>query len=175
MGRYLIFIFIIVALGLPFSGCSKKKPPPPKKKAEVKKEIEIKPEELKPLTEEPVKKSEGYVYNPAGRRDPFAPLIVLRREAKGAEEAKRPPGTLESYDIGDFSLLAIVKKRDRYYALLLAPDNKSFTVNEGDTIGLHNGKVKEISRDRVVIVEYTIDYKGNKKPREVVLELHKEG
>jgi len=173
--RYLIIVFVLASLLLPFSGCSKKKPPPPPKKAGVKKGIEIKPEELKSLAEESLPESKGYIYEPAGRRDPFAPLVVVRREAKAGGEKRRPLGTLESYDIGDFSLLAIVKKRGRYYALLLAPDNKSFTVNEGDIIGLHNGRVEEISRNRVVIVEYTVDYRGNKKPREVVLELHKEG
>jgi type IV pilus assembly protein PilP len=173
--RPLIIIFIVTALILPLSGCKKKTPPPPRKKAEVKKEVKVKPEKPRPLIEEETTKVNGYVYNPAGRRDPFSPLIVLKRKKKGTEEAQRPPGTLESYDIGDFSLLAIVKKGYRYYALLLAPDNKSFTVNEGDTIGLHNGKIEKILGDRVIIVEYTVDYKGNKKPREVVLELHKEG
>jgi len=172
--RLATIILLVIMITLPFMGCEKKKSPPPQKRAKVKKGVEVKPEKIESLVEETATKTEGYLYNPQGRRDPFAPLIVLRRK-KASKEVKRPPGTLESYDIGDFSLLAIVKKQNKYYALLLAPDNRSFTVNEGDTIGLHAGRIEEISRDRVVIVEYTIDYRGNKKPREVVLELHKEG
>ncbi len=172
MKRPLIIIFLVIAITFPVSGCKKKTPPPSPqaKKTDVKKEAEVKPETL---PQETIARSRGYVYEPAGRRDPFTPLIVTKK--KGAEKVKRPPGTPESYDVGDFSLLAIAKKGNKYYALLLAPDNRSFTVYEGDVIGLHNGKIEKITNERVIIVEYTEDYKGNKKPREIVLELHKEG
>jgi len=155
---------------LPLSGCKKKAPPVPKK-PDVKKE-EVKPEALpQPTTPE----SKGYTYEPAGRRDPFIPLIETKKAKKGKEGEKRPIGTLESYDVKDFALIAVVKKGDKHYALLRSPDNKSFTVNEGDIIGFHSGKIMKITENRVIVVEYIEDYKGHKKPQEIVLELHKEG
>jgi len=171
--RLVIIIFLVAIIPLPILGCKKKPPPPPPKaKKPLVEKAEVKPESIIP---EVVTKSKGYIYEPGGRRDPFAPLIVMKKKKKAGEEAPRPPGTLESYDIGDFSLLAIVKKGYKYYALLLAPDNRSFTVNEGDIIGFHNGKIEKIMEDRVIIVEYVEDYKGRRKPREIVLKLHKEG
>ncbi|GAB4536763.1 MAG: pilus assembly protein PilP [Thermodesulfovibrionia bacterium] len=166
--RALIIILLTIVVAIPVSGC--KKAAPPEKKPEVKKE-EVKPDVSAETTTSQVK---GYTYEPAGRRDPFAPLVELKKTKKTAK-GERPPGTLESYDVGDFALIAIVKKGDKFYALLRSPDNKSFTVNEGDIIGLHNGKIEKITDNRVVVVEYIEDYKGNKKPKEVVLELHKEG
>lgn len=173
MGRlkeFSIIILLILLITVPISGC-KKKAPAPAKKPEVKKE-EVRPEAL---TQPTVPETKGYTYEPAGRRDPFTPLIEIKKAKKGPAKGERPPGTLESYDVGDFTLIAIVKKGSKYYALLRSPDNKSFTVNEGDIIGLHNGKIERIMDNSVVVLEYIEDYKGNKKPKEIVLELHKEG
>jgi len=112
---------------------------------------------------------QGYIYEPKGRPDPFVPLIETAREEK-----PKITGTIESYNITDFTLIGIATGKQRY-ALLVAPDNKAYTVKEGSILGLHKGKVKEIKSDRIMIVEYIKDYKGVLKPREVVLELRKEG
>jgi len=114
---------------------------------------------------------EGYIYQPGDRRDPFAPLIVptLKAETKGTVTARI--GTLESYDITEFALLAIAKKGDKYYALLITPDNRSFTVYEGSGIGLHKGRVEDITGNKVVLVEYSKDYRGDSRPKQIILEL----
>lgn len=115
----------------------------------------------------------GYVYDPGGRRDPFEPLVDIKK--RKIEEKPHALGTLEGYDITDFRLLAIVDKSGRQnYGLLLSSDDKSFTVRIGTVIGLHDGRVKEIQPDKIVIEEYIEDYKGELRPRQVVLELRKE-
>ncbi|NOZ67666.1 MAG: pilus assembly protein PilP [Deferribacteres bacterium] len=115
-------------------------------------------------------KQEGYVYQRRGRRDPFTPLIVPLKKQK---KDKSKVGTIEGYDLNEFALTAIAKKGDEYYALLVTPDNRSFTVKEGDTIGMNNGKVKEITSDKVRMVEYIRNYKGELRPRQIILEFHK--
>jgi len=116
-----------------------------------------------------------YIYDPAGRRDPFSPLVEITR-IKKAGKTPRTLGTLESYDIAEFKLIAIVEKSGgQYYGLLLSADNKSFTVREGTVLGLNKGKVKGITSNKVVIEEFIKDYKGELKPRKVDLELLKEG
>ncbi|MBI5739968.1 MAG: pilus assembly protein PilP [Nitrospirae bacterium] len=114
---------------------------------------------------------EGYIYQPGDRRDPFVPLIVptQKAEAKGTPAARL--GTLESYDITEFALLAIAKKGDKYYALLITPDNRSFTVYKGSGIGLHKGRVEDISGGKVVLVEYSKDFRGDLRPKQIILEL----
>lgn len=132
---------------------------------------EIKPETI--VQKAPDVKEESYAYEPGGRRDPFIPLVEVTKRKKAGKKP-RTLGTLESYDIADFKLIAIVEKKGgQYYGLLLAADNKSFTIREGTILGLNKGKVKEISPDKVLIEEFIRDYRGELKPRQVVLELRK--
>ncbi len=132
---------------------------------------------LKPVPEAEVigvDKEEDYFYESKGRRDPFMPLIEIKK-VKKAGDKPRPMGTLESYDIADFKLIAIVKKKGQeYYGLLRTADNKAFTVSKGTVLGLNNGKVKEITLGKLVIEEYIKDYRGELRPRQVVLDLRKE-
>jgi Tfp pilus assembly protein PilP len=112
----------------------------------------------------------GYIYDRKNRRDPFVPLIIPTKKFK---KDNRKIGTIESYDITEFTLAAIAKKGTKYYALVVAPDNKSFTIHKGDIIGINGGKVESITRNKVVIVEYTRNYKGELKPRQIILEFRK--
>lgn len=114
---------------------------------------------------------EGYVYQQRDRRDPFAPLIVPKKKAVKIEGTRA--GTLLSYDVSDFTLAAIAQKGGQYFALLTTPDNRSFTVNKGTTIGLYKGKVQDILKNKIIIVEYSSDYRGELKPRQIILEFHK--
>jgi type IV pilus assembly protein PilP len=111
----------------------------------------------------------GYVYNRRDRRDPFVPLIV----AKKVETKDRQTGTLESYDISEFDLAAIARKGEEYFALLVAPDKRSFTVYKGTVVGLSKGKVADISDDKVKLVEYSRDFRGKLRSRDITLELNK--
>lgn len=113
----------------------------------------------------------GYIYDQAGRRDPFMPLITPKRSLQPRAAVKA--GTIESYDVKEFSLSAIVKKRDGNYALLVTPDNRSFTVSVGTVIGLHGGEVAEVTDDKVILVENSKDYRGKLKQNKVTLEFHK--
>ena len=113
----------------------------------------------------------GYIYDRRNRKDPFSPLISPVRTLKEKDASKL--GTLEGYDLGEFRLSAIANRGNKYFALLITPDNRSFTVNKGNKIGLNRGKIKKISSNEVVLVEYTRNYKGELKPREIILEFHK--
>jgi len=117
---------------------------------------------------------EGYVYQPRDRRDPFMPLIVPKKKTETKLTDAGRLGTLESYDISEFALLAIAKKGVKYYALLVTPDNRSFTVNKGARIGLNKGRVEEITSNRVVLMEHVKDFRGEIRPKQVTLELLKE-
>jgi|Deesub1362A_J573_1020465.scaffolds.fasta_scaffold01601_13 type IV pilus assembly protein PilP len=150
------------------SGTELQKKPAIKKKI-IQQKIEKEYEEMQQaLLESPIL-HKGYVYERRGRRDPFEPLIKPKRVKKKGTKI----GTLESYDLSDFTLMAIAKKGSEYYALLVTPDNRAFTVVKGMRIGLNNGRVKEITSERVVLVEYSRDYMGELKSRKIILELRK--
>ena len=114
---------------------------------------------------------DGYVYEQRNRRDPFATLIVPLKETLEADEGKI--GTLEGYDLNEFVLAAIAKRGSEYFALLTTPDNRSFTVMKGNVIGFNKGRVADITKGRIVFVEYSKDYKGDLKPKQTILEFVK--
>ncbi|RJQ44829.1 MAG: hypothetical protein C4538_09540 [Nitrospiraceae bacterium] len=157
-------------------GCSKESKPP--KPAKQGKTIQEKTQTGKQQVQtedtaiQETAPAEGYVYKQGDRRDPFVPLIVPTKkiDTKGIVRL----GTLESYDISEFALLAIAQKGEKPYALLLTPDNRSFTASKGTIIGLNKGRVEEITESKVVLVEYAKDFRGDMRPRKITLELSKE-
>lgn len=169
-----MFIFAILLFAFfAFYGCESK-PPLSQAKRAVRSPAQTSPVNAVPPIpieelQEPDQK--GYIYDQRGRRDPFVPLIIRKASLPKKKNAKL--GTIESYDLTEFSLAAIITKAGRNFALIVTPDNRSFTVSEGDVIGLNNGMVKEITDNRIVMVEYSKDYRGNLKPREIILEFHK--
>ena len=115
-----------------------------------------------------------YSYRSIGRRDPFRSLIQTVDTTEEDDTGKiRTP--LESYNVSQLRLIAIVSAAEDAYALVVLPDGKSYTVREGMNIGLHDGIVKEIRSDQVVVEVEVKDHKGNKKLEEVFLRLRQEG
>jgi type IV pilus assembly protein PilP len=86
---------------------------------------------------------------------------------------KKGASPFESYDVEEVRLLAIAWAKDKYYALIRLPDKKNYTITEGMNMGLQGGKVEKITKDMVVIREYVKDYRGDIKPRDAILKLHK--
>ena len=170
MKEVLVMLCSIFLVFPVLSGCEKKAPPAKGTKpavTEVQK-VEIKPRHV--IKEEPEEKEEVFTYDSKGKRDPFKPLY----EGDKAEfEIKRTIGTIESYDITEFTLIAVAEKGRQSYGLILAPDNRAFTAHEGTVLGLHKGKVMKITSDKMLIKEYKKDFRGELKPFEIVLELRK--
>ena len=108
-----------------------------------------------------------YVYNPAGRRDPFMPLIV--RDEKKAKAADRPP--LERYTITEFKLTGIVWGGFGYNAMLEGPDGKGYFVRVGTVIGQNRGVIRKITKSNMVIEEKFKDAAGDMQRNEIIVEL----
>lgn len=162
--RVFALLLSIVILTVPLLSCKKKgvQAPPPKAQKVQKEEAKL-PEE---------KPSEELVaFNPPAR-DPFSSLVLKAKQA----EVKKPKGLhpLESYSVDEFKLIAIVWNRMDRYAMITVPDGKSYTIKEGMTVGIHNGKVVKIDPKAVHIREFIKDYKGVVKPRDFTLKLREE-
>ena len=113
-----------------------------------------------------------YIYKSSGNRDPFRSLIQVKKE----DTADRRPRTqLESYNLSQMKLIAVVSDLQGAYALIGLPDNKYYTVRVGETIGLHDGIVTEIRSDRVVVEEKITDFRGYEKSQDVFIRLRNEG
>jgi len=119
------------------------------------------------MTEE--KHAPVYTYNPAGRRDPFAPIIV--KESKKGKESDRPP--LERYNINEFKLTGIIWGGFGYNAMLEGPDGKGYFVRVGAILGPNRGVVKKITQNTMVVEEKYKTYTGETEHKEIVVELRK--
>ena len=115
------------------------------------------------------KPADIYVYAPAGRRDPFAPII--ERETKKSKRGDSPP--LERYNIGEFKLTGIVWGGFGYNAVLEGPDGKGDFVRTGTVIGMNRGVVKKITPNRMIIEEKYKTYTGEVERKEIIVELRK--
>jgi type IV pilus assembly protein PilP len=110
-----------------------------------------------------------YAYNPAGRRDPFTPIII-KEEKKALLGAKTP---LERFPISEFKLSGIVWGGLGYHAMLEGPDGKGYFVKKGTRIGPNRGVVKRITERSMVIEERYKDLAGQESKREIIVELSK--
>ena len=114
-------------------------------------------------------KSPEYTYKPAGRRDPFAPIIV--REEKKEQKGAIPP--LERYAVAEFKLTGIVWGGFGYNAMLEGPDGKGYFVRAGTVIGLNRGVVKKITKDVMIVEEKFKNYLGATERKEITVTLRK--
>lgn len=116
-----------------------------------------------------VQPEEVYAYNPAGRRDPFTPIII-KEEKKALGGTKTP---LERYPINEFKLAGIVWGGLGYHAMLEGPDGKGYFVKVGTVIGPNRGVIRKITQNTMIIEEKFKDPTGQVDKREVVIELRK--
>lgn len=121
--------------------------------------------------EAPKVEKEIYVYDPKGRRDPF---MSLAKVSSAKTERKKGATPIENFNVDEIKLIAIASDGQQYYALITLPDKKSYTINNGMSLGLYGGKVIEITKDSVLISEQVKDYRGQTKTKDTILKLRKE-
>ena len=111
-------------------------------------------------------------YDPAGRRDPFAP--VLSQLAPGQVDPTLPP--LQRVGLTDMNLIAVIWGAYGYTAMVQTPDGNGYTVRKGTRIGPNAGVVSAVTEKGIIVQERFTDVYGRKQEREYVKLLHpKEG
>ncbi|MCP9439067.1 MAG: pilus assembly protein PilP [Nitrospira sp.] len=111
-------------------------------------------------------------YDPAGRRDPFAP--VIQDLQLGRLDENLPP--LQRVGLTELNLIAIVWGAHGYTAMVQTPEGHGYSVRRGTRIGQNNGVVSAITERGIIIQERFTDVYGRKQEREFVKLLHpKEG
>ena len=160
-----------------FCGCKKEGPKEPRQIVPQTAKAQgaagtLKTGEAKP--EKPKVETDTYLYDPAGRRDPFLSIIEAAKKDRETEKKKKGIKPSESYDVNEIKVIAIATDKKNRYAMMLFPDNKYFTVREGMTLGRYGGKVTRITEEGVSVREYIKDYKGMTQPKDTILKLRKE-
>ena len=111
-------------------------------------------------------------YDPAGRRDPFSP--VLSQLAPGQVDPTLPP--LQRVNLTDMNLIAIIWGAYGYTAMVQTPDGNGYTVRKGTRVGPNAGVVSAVTEKGIIVQERFTDVYGRKQEREYVKLLHpKEG
>lgn len=110
-----------------------------------------------------------YVYDPAGKRDPFLPMLgVSLRKSACAEEPQTP---LQVYEVGQLKLVGIIWNLEEPRALVEDGAGMGYIITRGTPIGSSCGVVKRIEPGQVVVEEYYYDFYGDRQAQEVVMEL----
>jgi Tfp pilus assembly protein PilP len=155
-----------VALLLCLGACKQAPPPPQAQAAKASQTAAPAPKE--DIVAEPKVEEEVYLYDKTGKRDPFVSLIKIEEEARKGETP------LENYDVSAIRIIGIVWNEMGYFAEVILPDGKAYTVKEGTPVGVHKGKIQRITKTSIIVKEYVKDYKGEIKPKETILKLREE-
>lgn len=128
-------------------------------------ERELKVEEQTSPEKDEAKKEEKakYVYNPIGKTDPFISFLtkagaggsggtsVSGRDAELQGEElianKEPLTELERIELPKLTLTAVVKGKNKVWAMVIGPKGRGYFLEKGTKIGTHNGVVDEIVYD----------------------------
>jgi type IV pilus assembly protein PilP len=111
-------------------------------------------------------------YDPAGRRDPFAPILEQLQPGKADETL--PP--LQRVTLNELNLIAIIWGGYGYTAMIQTPDGHGYTVRRGTRVGQNNGVVSVVTERGIIVQERFTDVYGRKQEREHIKLLHpKEG
>ena len=110
----------------------------------------------------------SYVYDPAGKRDPFLPRLGVTPPPVCAEEPQTP---LQGYEVGQLKLVGVIWNLQEPRALVEDGAGMGYIITRGTPIGSSCGAVKSIEPGQVVIEEYYYDFYGDRQAREVFMEL----
>ena len=106
--------------------------------------------------------SQGFTYNPEGRRDPFVSL--LRRGLDSRNTGPKMAG-LGGLGTSEVSLRGVLTSDGDFVGILQGIDTKNYIVRVGDK--LSDGTIRSISKDSMVILQQINDPLSLEKQREV--------
>ena len=109
---------------------------------------------------------ETFIYDPQGKEDPFRSHDF---SAKPRDNQTGQP--LENYTYDELTLTAVLKGLDTPKAIVETPSGRGYTVTLGEPIGSSGGKIVEIEEDKLIILETTVEFTGEKRTRTIEMYL----
>ena len=167
-----VFVAVLLPVCLALlAGCGEKSSPPASQPSHPQKVVmpHPKPAAASKTAETPPAPPE-YVYNPAGKRDPFEALVLIKRPIVKEGEQLTP---LQKYDLNQFRLIGVIVGKGIPRAMVVAPDGKSFILKPGVKIGRNDGTVVNITKDEVQVRERFYDFSGAVRTSVQVIQLPK--
>ncbi len=160
--KWLLFISWVVASFwiMPLNGPSfaKQKVQTPAAQTDI--QTEIGPAQ-EPVEEKntPESKKEKYVYNPAGKTDPFESFLKKAGGVRGKSlsagggkfddveaimSTSEPETELEKIELSKLTLTSVMKGKNKVWAMVVDPKGRGYFIEKGTKIGMQSGFVDEI-------------------------------
>ena len=134
------------------------------------KQPEAQPQKIEPAAEKGTEET-PYSYDPANKVDPFKSFITVREELQEKEARKKPRTYLETLDLSQLTISAIMLTKKEDWALVRDSKGDGHVIKVGTPIGRRGGRVTEIHEDKIVVREYFKDIRGREKSRDRLLKL----
>lgn len=134
--------------------------------------------EIEPLPE--VKPYETFTYNDATLRSPFMPSTQAEVAKNVANDngirpdANRRKEPLENYPLDNLRMMGTLEKDGKRWAIVVDSDGTVHRITKGNYVGQHDGRVDDITEEKVLITEIIPDATGGWRERKVNLALVEE-
>ena len=105
------------------------------------------------------------LYDPTNKIDPFKPLFketpkLHSETATYANTVTKPTQALEKIDLSQLKLTGIILAASGNKALVKEASGRGHVISTGSRIGIHGGRVAQVFKDRVIVIEEMIDVAG---------------
>jgi len=117
------------------------------------------------------KEQAPYFYDPTNKVDPFKSFITVREELEEKEAREKPRTYLETLDISQLTISAIMLTSGGNWALVRDSKGDGHVIRVGTSIGKKSGQVTEILEKKVVVREHYKDIRGRKIVRDRIMRL----
>jgi Tfp pilus assembly protein PilP len=114
---------------------------------------------------------EEYFYDPTNKVDPFKSFIVVKRELEQEREKEAPRTYLETLDLSQLTITAIVLGSQERWALVQDSKGEGHVIKIGTSIGRKRGQVIKILEKEVIVREYDKDIRGNELVTDISMRL----
>jgi Tfp pilus assembly protein PilP len=116
--------------------------------------------------------SEGYVYDPTGKTDPFKSFIA-EQESVEEKKKKKPKTYLETLALSQLDLIAIIISQKGNWAMVRDSKGIGHVIRKGTPIGLNEGVVYKIKEKELIVREKRKDFRtGQVKDKDIAKKLH---
>jgi len=117
------------------------------------------------------KEEASYFYDPTNKVDPFKSFITVRDELEEKEAREKPRTYLETLDISQLTISAVILTSGGNWALVRDSKGDGHVIRVGTPIGKRGGRVAEILEKKVIVKEHFKDIRGRKIVRDRVIRL----
>ena len=144
----------------------------PAKKSESESVAKLTPSKtLAPVKIEPL--TQSYKYKPEGKIDPFSSLFKVKSESQKKKRKRFPLTPLEKRDISQFKLVGVILSAKGNKAIIKESSGKGYVISKGTYIGVNEGRVVKILKDKVICEEDVENLFGQIETKSRILKLKK--